>query len=241
MSLIRGRSDDVARALVQMRLSMDKVRTAPDLDTVRGHEGAAAAAYFGVLDELIRADGIRFPGRVRRPPTDPANILLSFGYTLLTRLMHGALEIAGLDPYLGALHARANNRPSLALDLIEELRPVIVDTVVLSTLNKRIVRAADFLPVEDEDAPIEELWEREENRRHESADDVAATRRRTLVLSQEGVRRWLVQYERRLQEISLYAPQARQLSYRQIVQEQVYRFARQVRGEEEYQPYLAED
>ena len=229
-----GRSDAMARAMVQMRLCVERLEDAKSVEVIRGHEGAAAAAYFGVFDEMIRAEGITFPGRVRRPPPDPTNILLSFGYTLLGKLMHGALEVASLDPYCGTLHAPEDNRPSLALDLIEEFRPTIVDTLVISVLNRRTIRATDFTPATDEDAPVEEAWERAEAESNPNAPEP----RRKLIFNREAVKRFLVAYERRLLDRVFYAPQGRQLTYRQVIQEQVYRYSRHIRGEGTYEPYV---
>lgn len=116
------------------------------LDQLRGAEGEAANVYFAVFDHLIRSpDGeLRWTGRSRRPPLDPVNALLSFLYTLLTHDCRSACESVGLDPAVGFLHRDRPGRPSLALDLMEELRPVLADRLALSLLNRRQLRAADF-------------------------------------------------------------------------------------------------
>ena len=116
------------------------------LDTVRGHEGDAARVYFDVLDHLITEskDAFFFRGRSRRPPLDNMNALLSFLYTLVTHDVAAALEGVGLDPAVGYLHTDRPGRPSLALDLVEELRPVLADRLALSLVNRRQVRAAGF-------------------------------------------------------------------------------------------------
>lgn len=115
-------------------------------DALRGAEGEAAQNYFAVFDHLIRAGdpSIRFRGRTRRPPLDPVNALLSFLYTLLTHDCRSAAEGVGLDPAVGFLHRDRPGRPSLALDLMEELRPVMADRLALSLLNRRQLRARDF-------------------------------------------------------------------------------------------------
>lgn len=227
------RSDKLVKALVAMRMCVERLDTAPDLDTVRGLEGAAAAAYFGVFGELIKAEGIEFPGRIRRPPPDPTNILLSFGYTLLTRLMHGALEVGNLDPYAGVLHSPVDNRVSLALDLIEELRPVVVDSLVIALLNRRVIRATDFTPVDDEVSPVEDAWEREAS----ESNPEAPPPRRKLILSQDAARRFLVAYDRRLNDEVWYAPLQRKLTYRALVFEQVERMRHHLWGETPYEAY----
>ena len=117
-----------------------------DLDVLRGLEGEAAQAYFSVFDHLIRVPdtALRFSGRSRRPPLDAVNALLSFLYTLLTHDCRSALEAVGLDPAVGYLHRDRPGRPSLALDLVEEFRPVLADRVALSLLNRRQLSASDF-------------------------------------------------------------------------------------------------
>jgi len=116
------------------------------LDTVRGYEGDAARVYFDVFDHLITEakDAFFFQARSRRPPLDNMNALLSFLYTLLTHDVAAALECVGLDPAVGYLHVDRPGRPSLALDLVEELRPVLADRLALSLVNRRQVRADGF-------------------------------------------------------------------------------------------------
>jgi len=116
------------------------------LDTIRGTEGAAARAYFGVFDHLIthEDDRLSFKGRSRRPPMDPVNALLSFLYTLLRHDYTAALESVGLDPAVGYLHRDRPGRPGLALDLMEELRAPLADRLALSLINRRQVSGSGF-------------------------------------------------------------------------------------------------
>lgn len=116
------------------------------IDAMRGAEGEAANGYFAVFSNLVRSPDadIRFNARSRRPPLDPVNALLSFLYTLLTHDCRSAAESVGLDPAVGFLHRDRPGRPSLALDLMEELRPVIADRLALSLINRRQVRSSDF-------------------------------------------------------------------------------------------------
>ncbi|MBA5778039.1 type I-C CRISPR-associated endonuclease Cas1 [Stappia sp. F7233] len=115
-------------------------------EALRGSEGEAANLYFSVFDRLIRSPDpeIRFRGRSRRPPLDPVNAVLSFLYTLLTHDCRSAAESVGLDPAVGFLHRDRPGRPSLALDLMEEFRPVLADRLALSLFNRRQLRASDF-------------------------------------------------------------------------------------------------
>ncbi|MDY0885304.1 type I-C CRISPR-associated endonuclease Cas1c [Dongia soli] len=133
-------TDRLARILRSCELNSHNI------DSLRGAEGEAANLYFGVFDLLIRSPDpqLRFNGRSRRPPLDAINALLSFLYALLTHDCRNALESVGLDPAVGFLHRDRPGRPSLALDLMEELRPILVDRLVLSLVNRRQVRAKDF-------------------------------------------------------------------------------------------------
>ncbi len=116
------------------------------LETILGLEGAGSAAYFrsfGAL--LVDQKQWPFPGRVKRPPTDPVNALLSFGYSILTNKVASAVQLVGFDHFVGYLHSSFYGRPSLALDLVEEFRPVIVDSVVINMLNNHMLTPADFV------------------------------------------------------------------------------------------------
>ena len=119
----------------------------PDVEVLRGQEGEAASVYFGVFNDLVRADGLafRFTARSRRPPLDRINALLSFLYAILGHDCRSALEAHGLDPQVGFLHADRPGRSSLALDLMEELRPVLADRLALSLVNRRQLAAEDFV------------------------------------------------------------------------------------------------
>lgn len=132
-------------ATAEKRLSrcLQQLADCDAIDTLMGREGEAAQVYFGVFQHLIRQPDFQFDARRRRPPTDPVNALLSFCYTLLTHDCRSALETTGLDPASGFLHQLRSGRPSLALDLAEEFRPMI-DRFVLSLINKRQLSLKDF-------------------------------------------------------------------------------------------------
>ncbi len=129
---------------------LEEIAGSTKVDEIRGHEGDAARVYFSVFDHLITAakDDFFFRGRNRRPPLDNMNALLSFVYTLLTHDVTAALEAVGLDPAVGFLHRDRPGRPSLSLDLVEELRPVIADRLALSLVNRRQVQANGFKKTE---------------------------------------------------------------------------------------------
>lgn len=117
-----------------------------DLDPMRGDEGEAAREYFGAFSLMVREDRDTFgiTLRSRRPPRDPMNATLSFLYTLLRTDCVSALEGVGLDPQIGYFHALRPGRPALALDLMEELRPVLADRLALTLVNRRELTASDF-------------------------------------------------------------------------------------------------
>jgi CRISPR-associated protein Cas1 len=155
------------------------------VDALRGAEGEAAQNYFSVFGDLVRSPDadIRFDGRSRRPPRDPVNAVLSFLYTLLTHDCRSAAESVGLDPAVGFLHRDRPGRPSLALDLMEELRPVLADRLALSLFNRRQLRSGDFerhdggavLLTEDGRRTVLTAWQerKKEERRHPFIDETA--------------------------------------------------------------------
>ncbi|QDU62406.1 CRISPR-associated protein Cas4/endonuclease Cas1 fusion [Planctomycetes bacterium Pan216] len=116
------------------------------LDAARGIEGAAAAAYFKAFGDAVRdaSSPFTFGGRTRRPPKDPINAMLSFAYALLRHDCDAALQAVGLDPAVGFLHADRPGRLSLALDLMEEFRPLLADRIILSLVNRKQVNAKEF-------------------------------------------------------------------------------------------------
>lgn len=140
----------VKAASATLKQALLLIENSENLDQLRGYEGEAASRYFSVFDHLIiqQRDDFQFEGRNRRPPLDKVNALLSFVYTLLTQMMTGALEVVGLDPYVGFLHVDRPGRVSLSLDMIEELRAVMADRFVLSLINRKMVAASGFKRLE---------------------------------------------------------------------------------------------
>jgi CRISPR-associated protein Cas1 len=136
----------VAEAANSLANSLERLERPQPLDTVRGIEGESARYYFEIFDHLILAqkDHFFFKTRNRRPPLDNVNSLLSFVYTLITHDARSALESVGLDPAVGFLHRDRPGRPGLALDLIEEFRPILGDRFVLSMVNKRQLKPNGF-------------------------------------------------------------------------------------------------
>lgn len=131
---------------LQITEGMKQVLNCGEVDYLRAIEGNTAHCYFKAFDELIlrNKDHFHFTNRNRRPPTDPVNALLSYAYTLLTSECRHALECVGLDSYVGFMHTDRPGRASLALDLMEELRPHFADRFVLSLINRNEITPTDF-------------------------------------------------------------------------------------------------
>ncbi|MCL6606420.1 MAG: CRISPR-associated endonuclease Cas1 [Paenibacillus sp.] len=189
----------------------DKAQRAKSLPELRGIEGIASKEYFSHFNYMTPKEFV-FPGRKRRPPTDPINSLLSFGYTLLVYDMFSAVAEVGLDPYLGILHEDKYGRPSIALDLIEEYRPIIVDLLVLMVLNKKVLQPQDFY----------------------TSDEGA------VLLTDEGRKKFLEQYEKRMLTETSYKTQTRleKTTYRRTILRQAYSLVRAFKGEDEYRPMM---
>lgn len=143
---LRIDAEAVRAASLHLVQSMKAAEECTDMESLRGIEGDAASVYFAVFDELILRDkeAFAFRTRIRRPPTDRVNAMLSLFYSALALDCASALEGVGLDPYCGIMHVDRPGRQSLALDLMEELRPIMVDRFVLSSINNRVVVAEDF-------------------------------------------------------------------------------------------------
>ncbi|MBF0500158.1 MAG: CRISPR-associated endonuclease Cas1 [Candidatus Riflebacteria bacterium] len=139
----RNRDEILAGQVIGVKDCLDALDDAKTVDELMGIEGTAARYHFEGLRCLLKQD-LGFAGRVRRPPTDPVNAMLSFGYTLLFNRVLSAVERAGLDPMLSNLHAIDDRRASLALDLMEEFRTLVVDSTVLSLVNRIEMVPGDF-------------------------------------------------------------------------------------------------
>ena len=139
----RRRAARIADAIDELGRSLDSATSAESRSALMGCEGSAARAYLAAYG-LLLPEVAGFKGRNRRPPKDPGNAALSFGYTLLTGEAHAACATAGLDAAVGVLHDLKGHRPSLALDLVEEFRPIIVDSVVLSLFRRGQLGANHF-------------------------------------------------------------------------------------------------
>lgn len=138
-----GMLDDEGEATHLLELSK-QAQAATSIERARGLEGEGAATYFAAFGRLVGGNGFSFTRRVRRPPTDPVNAMLSFGYALLATAAGTAVRAVGFDAHVGYLHQERYGRESLSLDLVEEFRPIIVDALVVAMLHRRMVTPADF-------------------------------------------------------------------------------------------------
>ena len=136
---------ELRTASARVRRAIIGAAAATTMDELRGQEGIGSRSYFGAFSHLVRQDSMRMPGRNRRPPRDPVNAMLSFVYALLLNDCISALTAAGLDPAVGYLHSDRPGRPGLALDLMEEFRPLLADRTVLAIINRKQVTADDFV------------------------------------------------------------------------------------------------
>lgn len=179
--------------------------SAGSIDEVRGIEGGAAATYFSEFASMLKADGevaFDFNKRTRRPPRDPVNALLSLGYSVLAKELAGICHVVGLDPFFGFFHRPRYGRPALALDLMEEFRPLIVDSVVISLINRGEVDSGDF-----------------------------SYSTRGVALNERGRRRFWEAWFRRLDTEVKHPEFGYSMSYRRMMEVQTRQLWRYVRGE----------
>ncbi|MGI6681141.1 MAG: CRISPR-associated endonuclease Cas1 [Bdellovibrionota bacterium] len=157
MRISRTKKSSIAKDKAgQIRMLLNDIGEAKSVDSVRGYEGRGSALYFSALQYGLTKDW-GFTKRVRRPPTDPVNSLLSLLYTFLMNKVYIAIRLASLEPYVGTLHTLDYGRYSLVFDLMEEFRPIIADTLMLSILNLEILNDSSF--EREEVSPIEEAKE----------------------------------------------------------------------------------
>lgn len=133
-------------SIAYLTTSIENILSSTSIESLRGYEGDSARTYFSCFNSLIlkQKEDFVFAGRSKRPPLDRVNALLSFGYSILANEVQSALEVVGLDSYVGFLHTDRPGRPSLALDLMEELRAYLVDRFVLRLINLKSINLRDF-------------------------------------------------------------------------------------------------
>jgi CRISPR-associated protein Cas1 len=197
--------------LGELEDTLNKVQAARSIDQLNGYEGSASKAYFSAFRAALKNDW-GFDVREYHPPKDPVNSLLSLGYTLLYNDVYGAVNLVGLDPYMGYFHQPKHGHACLASDLMEEHRCVLVDRMVLSALNLQTIKHTDF--------------------------DAQADGR--IVLKPESLKRFFGLYAQAIHESTHYPYTGIQTSYRQVIELQVRHFARVLVGDESvYHPFEA--
>lgn len=170
---LRIELDALNETIVHLSGRIDELKRVNNLESLRGLEGEAASRYFQIWDHLIlqQKESFFFRGRSRRPPMDRTNALLSLAYSLLANEVTSGLESVGLDPYVGFLHRDRPGRRSLALDVMEELRPVMADRFVLNLINRKQMKANDFRVKENDACLLSDegrkkffqLWQEQKN------------------------------------------------------------------------------
>ena len=140
----------IRQPVSEMQYMLRKIESAKTVEQVMGFEGTAARIYFRILGELVD-DDFAFTGRSRRPPKDPFNSMLSLGYSILLNEIYGKLEAKGLNPYFGLMHKDREKHPTLASDLMEEWRAVLVDATVMSIVNGHEVGIGEFYTDENKE------------------------------------------------------------------------------------------
>lgn len=224
-------------ALEMMDAMRQQVGSARSLDDLRGREGLAAKEYFTLMRRLLRPpqDGRDwgFDRRAYHPAPDPVNALLSFAYTLLLNELVAACQMAGLDPDIGFFHSVDYNKPAMALDLEEEFRPIVADSVVLTAVNRPFFRLNDF--------ELGQPWKHSEEEEVPGPGQQPAAVQpapRPIHLKEAARKRFIDMYEKRVNEQILYPPTGEQTSYRRIFELQAYAMSRVVLGDlKQYQPF----
>ena len=214
--LMRYRLDreapEIDAAVQGIHASLERASRARSTASLQGQEGMASALYYRAFKRVLKRD-LGFEGRNRRPPRDPVNSMLSFGYTLLSDAVQSAVRTVGLDPFIGFLHAVEYSRPSLVLDLMEEFRTIVVDSVVARLVNSGLVDAADFRQSEEEKG--------------------------ALLLSEPAMKRFLQHFEERLKTEIVHPDTGHRVSYRRCFELQGRRLARVLLGHDElYGPFV---
>lgn len=202
----------VQQAISSLTRLVGQAQQAQNPDSLRGFEGSAGAVYWGAFQRLLKAN-LGFQGRKYFPPPDPVNGLLSFGYSLLLKDVTAAVQLVGLDPFLGFFHTIDYGRPSLALDMMEEFRPILVDSLVLGLVNGGQMTGASFQQTGNPKLPLR--------------------------LTEPAIDLLIEAYEKRVGEQAAHPDAGGQTSFRRVIELQVRRLARVVLGKaKNYEPFV---
>lgn len=202
---------EVEKAIIGINQDIEALESIDNLDRLRGYEGIAAARYFPAWGKLITNSKFEFSLRNRQPPTDRINSLLSFGYTLLFNNVLSFIIAEGLSPYLGNFHYGERQKPYLAFDLMEEMRAVVVDSLILNIANHSLLKPQDF--------------------------DIAPSTG-GVYLNQSARRVFLKQFEIRMNEEVSHPDLQSQVTYRHAIQLQVRRYKRSLLSGVPYEAFL---
>ncbi|HQP25564.1 MAG TPA: CRISPR-associated endonuclease Cas1 [Smithellaceae bacterium] len=264
MRIRRSRNVDIAGVKARdIQELLPLLEKAESIDSIRGYEGRASALYFEAFESGF-IENQRFTKRVRRPPTDPVNSILSLLYTFLMNRVYAAVRVAGLDPYPGFLHSIDYGRYSLVLDLMEEFRTIVADTLTLSLFNLKILQKDDFY----EEKPQENELENDELQRpvadvskdpigwisgtdadsvtfeipEQRMDDGVTARpvgKYPVKLHPEAFKRVIDAFEKKLTTEFYYPPAERTLTYADALFFQAAHYRKVIEGEANiYQPVL---
>ena len=211
--LRRNSRTDVKSTLAQLKTTADQTAEVDTVESLLGVEGAAARLYFSDFATMLKNDEMGtfdFLGRNRRPPRDPINCLLSYGYSLLTKDLTAVTLAIGFDPYLGVFHKPRFGRPALALDLAEEFRPLIADSVVINVINNGEIQRSGF-----------------------------TVRAQGVALNQSSRRSFISAYERRLDQEVTHPVYGYKITYRRVLEVQARMLGAYLLGEiPEYVPFM---
>ena len=206
--LMRNHAELPEKASDELKRYSDSARGASDAGSLLGFEGMAARTYFSLFSGMLKLKAgettlaFDFKGRNRRPPLDPVNALLSYAYAILVKDVTIALQAVGFDPYLGFYHTLRYGRPSLALDLMEEFRPIIADSVVLWIINNRVLTGSDFIK-----------------------------RGHAVALTPDARKKFIGAYERRLDALVTHPIFGYRINYRRVLEVQARLLGRYLTGE----------
>lgn len=211
--LRRNSRSEVKPILEQLKATADQTAEVDTIESLLGVEGAAARLYFSRFSAMLKDDSLGtfdFQGRNRRPPRDPVNCLLSYAYSLLTKDLTAVALAVGFDPYLGVFHKPRFGRPALALDLAEEFRPIIADSVVVNVINNGEIQENGF-----------------------------TVRAQGVALTQQGRRSFIAAYERRLDQEVTHPVYGYKITYRRVLEVQARMLGAYLLGEiPDYMPFM---
>jgi len=198
---------DFSKEVQTIDSTLSSLNNLDNVNSIMGAEGISTAAYFRAFGKMFRKE-LRFEKRTRRPPKDPVNAILSFGYTMITNEIFSLITAHGMDPYIGFLHGLSYGRPSLALDIVEEFRHPFVDRFTLNLFNNNILTSEDFEPVEN----------------------------KGVYLTQEARKTFFTQYEKKIKEPVTLQDKDDEKSFRQLFKEQVHKFSQSILTQSNYEP-----